>query len=95
MKLARSMKRKSQLLNRKEAKKTVKRVETLVNNTEKSCHSCAAKFDPQVNKEQLDSWRVRVYESHAELYCDVCSASEQPASTGESARSAPEESRVD
>lgn len=87
MSTSRSVKRKSTLLNRKEAIKNVKKVESLVNNTEKTCCVCKSKFDPQANKEQLDSWRVRVYEKHAELYCDACFAtSEKCFGSGESER---------
>jgi len=56
---------------RKEAKTQFKQMTRVIDNMQKSCLTCGAEFDNR-NPEHLDNWRVKVFEDHAELYCDKC-----------------------
>lgn len=66
------MNRKNQKQNKKSAVKEIKKIETAINNVEKMCSLCYTTFDVKKNPEQLDSWHVKVFDDHVELFCDVC-----------------------
>ncbi len=70
--LKRQLRRKKEIKQQKEARKTTKQVEQQVSAMPKTCGVCNDIFD-NTNKEMLNQWRIAVWDDgKVELTCPKC-----------------------
>ncbi|MEE3233443.1 MAG: hypothetical protein VX294_04695 [Candidatus Latescibacterota bacterium] len=72
MSSSRKMRRAKEKLLQKELKKNLKRAEQAMSSLPSHCDECGAHFDRE-QKENLDKWRVAVYDDgRLHLVCESC-----------------------
>ena len=67
----RSIKRRRQKADAKNAKKNVQKALNELASIPKACHKCSADFDPKSDF-CLDNWVVNVSDRGIHMFCDVC-----------------------